>query len=128
MNVDVNYLAVVVGAVVIFVLGWLWYGPFFGKKWIALSKFTPEEVAAGRNKGMKKQLLFTLLGALITSYVLWHASAYATGFLQQSGLWCGVSAGFWAWLGFVFPGSMSRVLWEGRDRMLVTIDSGYYLA
>lgn len=29
-----NILAVIVGAVVAFLVGWLWYGPFlFGKKW-----------------------------------------------------------------------------------------------
>jgi len=34
ITADVNWLAVVVGAVLSFLLGWLWYSPaLFGKKW-----------------------------------------------------------------------------------------------
>jgi hypothetical protein len=34
ITADVNWLAVVIGAVVAFVLGWLWYSPsLFGAKW-----------------------------------------------------------------------------------------------
>jgi hypothetical protein len=35
MNLDVNWLAVLVAAVVTFVLGGVWYGPLFGKVWRA---------------------------------------------------------------------------------------------
>ena len=36
ITTDVNWLAVFVGAVLAFVLGWLWYSPMlFGKKWAA---------------------------------------------------------------------------------------------
>ena len=31
----VSWLAVVVGAVAAFIIGWLWYGPIFGKQWAA---------------------------------------------------------------------------------------------
>jgi hypothetical protein len=31
----VSWLAVIVGAVAAFILGWLWYGPLFGKQWAA---------------------------------------------------------------------------------------------
>lgn len=34
LTTDVNWLAVIVGAVLAFLLGWLWYSPMlFGKKW-----------------------------------------------------------------------------------------------
>jgi len=34
MYSEVSWLAVVIGAVVAFLVGWAWYGPFlFGKKW-----------------------------------------------------------------------------------------------
>lgn len=32
---NVDWAAVVVGAVVAFGVGWLWYGPLFGKQWMA---------------------------------------------------------------------------------------------
>ena len=33
ITANVSWLAVVVGAVVSFLAGWLWYGPLFGKGW-----------------------------------------------------------------------------------------------
>ena len=33
ITANVNWLAVIVGAVVAYALGWLWYGPLFGKTW-----------------------------------------------------------------------------------------------
>jgi Protein of unknown function (DUF1761) len=35
MTLDINWLAVLVAAVVTFVLGGIWYGPMFGKVWRA---------------------------------------------------------------------------------------------
>ncbi len=32
---DLDYLAVVVGAIVFMVVGYVWYGPLFGKQWSA---------------------------------------------------------------------------------------------
>jgi len=43
----INYLAVLVAAIVIFILGGLWYSPMlFAKRWIALQKRTEEEMRA----------------------------------------------------------------------------------
>lgn len=35
--VDINYLAVIAAGVASMVVGSLWYGPLFGRKWVALS-------------------------------------------------------------------------------------------
>ncbi|HAX82339.1 MAG TPA: hypothetical protein DCY40_07230 [Actinobacteria bacterium] len=32
---DLEWLAILVGTVAMFIVGWLWYGPLFGKKWTA---------------------------------------------------------------------------------------------
>lgn len=32
---DLDWLAILVGTVAMFIVGWLWYGPLFGKKWTA---------------------------------------------------------------------------------------------
>lgn len=34
-------LAVVLAAVVSMIVGWLWYGPLFGKQWMALMGWKP---------------------------------------------------------------------------------------
>lgn len=38
--VPVNYLAILVAAVLSMVLGFLWYGPLFGKEWTKLMGVT----------------------------------------------------------------------------------------
>ena len=42
-----NWFAVVVAAVSAFVLGGIWYGPLFGKRWQLLAKLSDEDIAAG---------------------------------------------------------------------------------
>ena len=43
---EVNWIAIAVAAVSAFVLGGLWYGPLFGKKWQALNGLSDEDVAS----------------------------------------------------------------------------------
>ena len=43
----INWIAVVVAAIATFVLGGLWYGPLFGRRWMAASGVSEEEVAQG---------------------------------------------------------------------------------
>ncbi len=45
--VDINYGAVLVAAIIEIVLGFLWYGPFFGKMWMKSIGVTE-----GKTKGM----------------------------------------------------------------------------
>ena len=33
ITANVSWLAVIVGAIVSFLVGWIWYGPLFGKGW-----------------------------------------------------------------------------------------------
>lgn len=128
MSVDVNYVAVLVTAVVNMIVGFLWYGPVFGKKWIEMMKFTPEQLAAGRQKSMTKSYVIMFVAALIMGYVLYHSIAFASGFMQQSGALVGMQGGFWMWLGFIIPVTLGRVLWEDRSWSLWAFDNGYYLA
>ena len=127
MTVEVNYLAVVVAAVVSMVLGYVWYGALFGKQWISMMKFTPEAMAEARAKGMGKTYALMFVGSLVMSYVLWHTIVFAIGFTQTSGAMTGVSTGFWMWLGFIAPVTLGSVLWEGKPWRLWILNIGYYL-
>lgn len=50
--ISINYLAVIVSMIVAMVIGFLWYGPVFGKMWIHLMDFTSEHMEAAKTKGM----------------------------------------------------------------------------
>ena len=123
MNPDINYIAVFAGAIASMAIGFLWYGPFFGKQWIALSKITKEQMEAGKAKGMSKSYAIGFLGSLVTSYVLAHFVPYR-GAIGISG---GLQAGFWIWLGFVATVALGSVLWEGKSWRLYCLNMSYQL-
>src|SRR5438128_10661363 len=68
--VHVNYVAVLVAAVAVFVLGWLWYSPLlFFKPWMRLRGMDPVAAMAGAKMPAGK-LLIELLRCLVLAYVI----------------------------------------------------------
>ena len=126
MTVSINYLAVLLAAVANIVLGFLWYGPLFGKQWIAMMGFTKESMDEAKKKGMAKSYALMALGSLIMSYVLAHSFIFASAYTQTPGAVGGLMVGFWSWLGFVAPVTLGTVLWEGKTWKLWILNSGYY--
>lgn len=127
MTPDINYLAVVVAAVASMVLGFLWYGPVFGKPWMQLMGFTKESIEKMKGKGMGKTYAFMAIGSLVTAFVLAHALTFASAYTETTGVAAGLMVGFWNWLGFVAPVQMGAQLWEGKPWKLFLITSGFYL-
>lgn len=65
---NINWWAVVVATAVTMVLGTLWYGPFFGKKWMKLEGLT--EDAVNNADGSSKVYAQMGIIALITSMMM----------------------------------------------------------
>jgi hypothetical protein len=126
---SINFLAVIVAAIVIWVLGALWYSKaMFATKWMALQGRTEEQMradAAGANMGLLlvQAFICSLLIALVLSMVLTHFHGDTGGF----GGVHGAMAGFLAWLGFAGATSYATNLFSSRPRQLWLIDSGYNL-
>ncbi len=127
MEVPINYVAVGGAAFASMVIGFLWYGPIFGKKWMALSGITKEQIVASKKKGMAKQYALMFVGSLIMAYVLAHAFVFASTYMKVSGVMAGLSVGFWNWLGFIAPVTLGIVLWEGKPWKLWCLNNSYYL-
>lgn len=125
--VPINYLAVLVAAILNMVLGWLWYGPLFGKPWMAMMGFTPDKMAAAQKKGMGQSYALMFVGSLVMSWVLAHALIFASTYLMLSGIVAGLMGGFFNWLGFIAPVTLGSVLWEGKPWKLWVLNAGYYL-
>ena len=125
--VQINFLAVITCVVVSMVLGSLWYGPIFGKTWIALMGFTEKDMEAAKAKGMAKSYALMAVGSLVMAYVLAHSLVFAATFLNVSGIGAGLQAGFWNWLGFIAPVTLGTVLWEGKPWKLWMLNNAYYL-
>ena len=113
---EINWIAVGIAALSAFVLGGLWYGPLFGKAWMAHTGMT-EEKAAAMNKGKIFGLSFILsfLAALVFALFLGPEVT-----LQQGAMY-GFSAGLF-WVG-AFMGIND--LFEGRPFGLWAINAGY---
>ena len=124
------YLAVVIAAVAAQVLGFLWYGPLFGKKWMSLMKFTDKDMEKAKEKGMAKTYLMSFVASLVTAAVL---SQLVGPFLTVFGAYTGFSAltgaagGALVWLGFVATKSLSSVFWEGKSWKLYFLNTAYDL-
>ena len=41
---DINWIAVLIGAVVNMMIGAMWYGPLFGERWMEENGFTMEKI------------------------------------------------------------------------------------
>lgn len=126
--VDVNYLAILVSALLSMVLGSIWYGPLFGKPWMKMMGITKESMKGMTSADMGKLYGIQFIGSLVMAFVLSHSLVYAKSYLGLSGLGVGIQTGFWTWLGFVAPVTLTSVLWEGKPWKLWLLNNCYYLA
>lgn len=120
-NLGINYIAVLIAAVLAMVLGFVWYSKsMFGKQWMKLAGLLEEDT----KKGNMPVLFGTMFaGAIIEGYVLAYFIQYAGAY----GLIDGIKVGLWAWLGFVVTTTLSNSMFEQRPLKLWYINAGYAL-
>lgn len=127
---EINYWAVLVSAVAAMVVGAVWYGPLFGKMWMAgmgWDKLPPEEVEK-KKKSAGTAYIQQFVGALLTAYVLAHVLwAYSIALPEVVGIAAGLQGAFWLWVGFILPVVYGKKLWEGKRLAYVAVDLGHYL-
>lgn len=115
-----NYPAVVVSAVVYWLLGAAWFGVLFSGPWMALEHIT-EEQARSMNPVLPYVLSFVLnlLIAFVLSQVcLWRNADTAVR---------GASVGLVLWIGFVGPITFTTYMYEMRPKQLFAINEFYPL-
>ena len=105
--VPVNYPAVLVCGVINTVLGFLWYGPVYGKK--------------------RGRLLVMFVASLVTAYVLFHFIWYAAPGAYT--LFIAIKTGVWGWIGLVFPMSLMIFMFsqEKKSMKLLVKETGFHL-
>lgn len=128
MEIPINYWAVLFAAIANMVIGFVWYGPLFGKKWSELmgwGEMTPE-LLAEKQKAARMSYAITFVMALLMAYGLAHALIFGAAYTGIDGLTGGLVGSFWYWLGFVVPVTIGTVLWDGKPWKLWFINVGYY--
>ena len=120
MEVHVNYLAVVVAAIVNFLIASLWYGALFSKVWQKLTGITDMKPAP-------MNIVLVFIGSLILSYVLYHSIVFGDAYVNMSGVGGGLMGGFFGWLGYIAPVTLSAKLYEKKPWGLWLLDNGFWL-
>lgn len=129
MEVTINFWAVLIAAIVAVGLGFMWFGPLFGKVWMRATGIEmPGEITKAMKREMLRSYVITTVGALIMATVLAHAVYYVSSFIGIGGMATGVTVGMWCWLGFVALPLAGSVFWEGRPWKYWFIVAGYWLA
>ena len=67
-NLKINHAAVWVGVVVMFALGFIWYGPLFGEQWMNYVGLTLEE--ASSTEGMTGTWISNIISSILSMYLL----------------------------------------------------------
>lgn len=128
MNIEVNYLALLVGGIASMALGFLWYHPvLFGKPWMKLMGYTASSLKA-EQKQMGKYYGVSFVLTLIAGYVLAHVMAMSMNFFNYPALTTGIMSAFWMWLGFIMPVQASDQIFGAKKWKLFGINTGYQLA
>ena len=117
--IAVSWWAIIIAAVVKFLIGWGWYAPpVFGKRWQALSGLKMDDMS-----GLAPAIVVQLIGDLVMAYILARFILH----YGAPGLIGGALIGFMAWLGFVATIMVGSIFYEKKPPMLIAINAGYQL-
>lgn len=116
----INWLAVIVAAVIGVAIGFVWYMPqVFGRRWAAtIGRDTPSSAEVS-----PAIYLVNVVQALVVAYVL----ALLINGLGVASLAEGIIVGFVVWLGFSAVPTLNSVLFERRSLEYWVINAGYAL-
>ena len=119
MEVEVNFLAVVLAMLSSMVVGSIWYArSVFGNTWIKLAK-----VDMSKDRGsVAKPIAVTAVVSLITAYVLAHVAFLSNEFFQNSFLQDSLNTAFWLWLGLTSARFITHDAFEGRPAKLTVLN------
>ena len=97
--ISINFVAVLVAAVVAFILGFLFHGPISGKLWMKLANITP--TGNEKFKDMISQMVWNLVVNIITASVMAmiFVLVFSSPLMGPATWYRGAMVGIWVWLG-----------------------------
>ena len=123
ITIDPNYWAVLVAAIVGYILGAVWYSPvLFGRQWMKLMGINQKD-----SKTMHKTAWKGYVGMFITLLVMAYILAHFVAYTEATTFLLGAVTGFWIWLGFLATTMMGSIFWENKSFRLYLINVGHYL-
>lgn len=120
INFGVNYLAVVVAAVVALVIGFIWYSPrVFGTRWMTYLGTTQAQLGNPGPTGLLVGVVASLLNA-------WVLAVLALN-LGGKSVTDGVLLGVLAWLGFMATITAAQISFEKKSWGLWVLNNAHNL-
>jgi Protein of unknown function (DUF1761) len=127
MEMNINFIAILVAVVANFILGFIWYTPLFGKAWAKEMGFDTNIKPTGGE--MAKGMIFMVIGNFFLAYVLAHdiaAWSFVPGMDEMSTTVSIMNSAIFTWLGFYLPVDIGIVTWEKKSWKLFFINTGYH--
>ncbi len=123
---QINYLAVLTCAILSMVVGSVWFGVIFGKKWMQLhgsDKLDPAQL-----KELQKSMgPMYMIQFLLSIFQAWVLAYYIQGWKEAFG----IENALWIWAAFVMPTVAGGVMWSSTDKKVMfvkfLIQAGYYM-
>lgn len=119
-DVDINYVAVVVAALLSMVIGFVWYSlKAFGKPWMKEAGLSLKDIGNGPGAGYGLVTLTSLIQAFVLAHFIDYTNAVS---------WIdGAVTGLWIWVGFVATAYTATYVFTQKSFKLWSIDTGYFL-
>jgi hypothetical protein len=123
---EINLLAVLACGLLAMVIGYVWYGPLFGKKWMEVVGATEMDIEARKKMQASAGPLY-VVQFLLTLFQAWVLAYYIAGWKEASG----VANSLWIWAAFVVPVIAGTAMWNNDSAKIswarFLIQSGYQL-
>jgi hypothetical protein len=117
-------VSILLGAVVMFVVGAVWFTVLFGKLWSRLMNFGPEAMAKTKAGGMGGKMAMMFFLNLVSGLVLYCLLSQLLVFSYYEFF----TILLLVWFGFTLPSLINTYLWEGKPVSLVLVNAGGSLA
>jgi hypothetical protein len=120
---NINFLAVIAATLSTFAVGALWYGPLFGKSWMAATGITEGDVESGSMaKIFTLAFIFELIMAFNLAMFFYGSPESAAAITAGTGAFYGFLTGF----GWVFFAMAVNSLYEQKSWKYILINGGYW--
>ena len=118
-----NWLAIAVAAIVVFLIGGMWYAPLFGKAWVKAQGFTEEQVKEMQAK-MSPPIFF---GGMVASYFV--LALVVAVIFKAGGINTAVAGALWGFLLWLIHScfKMTDHIASGKVFAAFAIDASFQL-
>lgn len=131
----IHYLEIITCLVISMVLGSLWFGPIFGKRWMAIIGANKDaaqtEIDQTRREEMQKAAMpLYFVQALLTLVQIFVLDQFIQVIARASGM-NGLQVAVWTFLAFIMPAVAAASMWTADTSSVkwgrFLIQGGYYV-